>query len=411
MGTLRRITLFKQGFGLFTHHCTLEGEGVITVRVRKDDLGAIRSSLTVLDMSGGRIGSISCEHEDDTGIVKITMPGSGSRTVQVTYILPVEPWDMSYRLLLSDTTGRSKGLLQALAIVKKVGLEPWDGIDMTLKSSHLEVAPDFVRTAPLAPEKSHEFYEYHIQRPVHVPDTGFALIPVLEESVDCENIMIFNPLEQNKYPISGVILTNTFNAPLAEGHVTIFQKESFGGQAHMPTVMPNQRTIIRCSRTDSCEVHAACRNTAETIRKVRIENGTLFINSERGQVDSYEIQNRTTKKREMIIEHPRHEGQKLHKPRNPFETTTQCWRFRISVPPDISIQFEIESIFEICHNFKLADLSKEQITQLQSKRYINDDTAQYLLSRPNEADQMTKFIESLGNISFEKIIQEPSETN
>lgn len=411
MGTLRKITLFKQGFGLFSHHCTLEGEGVIIIRVRKDDLNAIRSSLTVLDMSGGRIGSISCEHEDDAGIVKITMPGSGSRTVQVTYILPVEPWDMSYRLLLSDTVGKNKGLLQALAVVKKTGLEPWDGIDMCLKSSHLEVAPDFARTATLAAEKSHEFYEYHITRPVHVPDTGFALIPVFEDSLDCENIMIFNPLEQNKFPISGIILTNTINSPLAEGHATIFQKDAFGGQAYMPTVMPNQRTIIRCSRTDSCEVHSTSRSAAEMIKKVRIGNGMIILNSERNQVDSYEIQNRTTKKKEMIIEHPRHEGQKLHKPRNPFETTNQCWRFRISVPPDISIQFEIESIFDICHSYKLLDLTREQITQLQTKGYINDETAKYLLSRPTEVEQLSKYIESLGNITFEKIVSEPTESN
>ena len=411
MGTLRKITLFKQGFGLFTHHCTLEGEGVITIRVRKDDLNAIRSSLTVLDLSGGRIGSISCEQEKDAGIVKITMPGSGSRTIQVVYILPVEPWDMSYRLLLSDAAGKSKGLLQALAVVKKTGLEPWDGIDMNLKSAHLEVPADFAQTAPTAAEKPHEFYEYHIARPVHVPDTGFALIPVFEESIDCENIMLFNPLEQNKFPTSGIILTNTINSPLAEGDAAIFQKDAFGGQAHITTIMPNQRTIIRCSRTDSCEVHAVSRSAAEAIKKVRIGNGMIILNSERKQIDIYEIQNKTTKKKEMVIEHPRHEGQKLHKPRNPFETTEQCWRFRISVPPDISIQFEIESIFDISHNYKLTDLTKEQITQLQTKGYINDDTAKYLLSRPSEGEQLHKFIQSLGNLTFEKIIAEPSESS
>ena len=411
MGTLRKITLFKQGFGLFTHHCTMEGEGVISIRVRKEDLNGIRSTLTVLDMSGGRIGSISCEQEEEAGIIKIYMASSGSRTVQVTYLLPVEPWEMSCRLLLSDVAGKNKGLLQALAVVKKAGLEPWEGIDMTLKSSHLEVAPDYARSTVLASDKLQEFYEYHINRPVKVPDSGFALIPVLEESIDYENIMIFNPAEESKFPIQGVILTNTTNAPLAEGNVTIFQKDSFGGQAHLPNLLPNQRAILRYSRTDSCDVHSTCRSSSEAVKKVRIGNGTLIFNLERTQVDSYEIQNRTTKKREMIIEHPRHEGQKLHKPRNPFETTSQCWRFRISVPPDISIQFEIESIYDSCHTLRLADLSREQISDFQAKGYVNEDTAQYLLTRPTDVEQVSKFEESLRNITYEKLMQESSEIN
>jgi len=377
MGSLKKIALFKQGFGLFIHQFNVENDKSVNIQASPEHINEIQSSLTVLDMGGGRINSIACENDKAMGLFKINLLGSGTRTVQVSYIVSTPPWEMTYRLMVPDMPGKTRGLLQGIAIVHRTGAEPWENVDLTLKSArpHLNFETE--------KQEDGMFYEYHIPHPVSVSENGSVMIPIMDESVDCENILVFQTSEQNIYPTVGIILYNTTSNPLAQGPITIFQKDAFGGQSLLPTLHAGQRHLLCYANTQECEVRLIQKPGGETVRDVRIKDGELILELERMMTDTYEIQNRTTRKKEMVIEHPRMEGQKLRSPRNPYESTENTWRFRISVPPDIAIQFQIESTLEIRHEYKISALTAEQISDFVANGYLNSETEKMLRSAIN----------------------------
>ncbi|MCX6998910.1 MAG: hypothetical protein NT106_01205 [Candidatus Sumerlaeota bacterium] len=419
MGSLKKIALFKQGFGLFIHQFNVETDKSVSIQSSPDQMNEIQSSLTVLDMGGGHINSIACENDNAMGLFKINLQGSGTRTVQVLYVVSTPPWEMTYRLMVPDQPGKARGLLQGMAIVHRTGAEPWENVDLTLKSArpHLNFETE--------KQEDGMFYEYHIPHPVSVSENGYVMIPVMDESVDCENILVFHAPEQNIYPTVGIILSNTTSNPLAPGPITIFQKDAFGGQSLLPTLHPGQRHLLCYANTQECEVRLDQKPGGEAVREVRIKDGELILELDGMMMDTYEIQNRTTRKKEMVIEHPRMAGQKLQKPRNPFESTEKAWRFRISVPPDIAIQFQIESTIRDRKTIRLAEITGEHISALVAKGYLDEGVEKQLrgalsirdsinqkeMDNSRRSEQERAFQESLQKISYVKDMSNPVENN
>src|SRR2546421_10295376 len=79
---LTRVVLYKHGVGYFERQGQVEGDAVIPLTFRQADVSDVLKSLTVLDLDGGHIASVSYDStkplEQLLAEVALTIPDQGS---------------------------------------------------------------------------------------------------------------------------------------------------------------------------------------------------------------------------------------------------------------------------------------------------------------------------------------------
>ncbi|MDR2478406.1 MAG: DUF4139 domain-containing protein [Treponema sp.] len=74
---------------------------------------------------------ITAFRKQDSRDLLVTLPGSGSRQVSLSYVIPAPVWKVSYRLDLG-TGGAARPLFQGWAIVDNDGDTDWNGVELSL---------------------------------------------------------------------------------------------------------------------------------------------------------------------------------------------------------------------------------------------------------------------------------------
>ncbi len=484
MGKIERVVLYRYGLGLFTQRFTVEGNGSITLRVPSSGMNDVLKSLTVLDLGGGSVQTISYENEEiieqrlrelclqipasggiesalaglqgavvevsvngekyagrvlcageekytrekpsaepmlslymengtvgtfrlsevteirpvdteirrrvgeylelsealsrrDSRSLTISIAGRGKRTVEVSYLLRMPGWKTSYRLLLPVDAGKCKGVLQGWAIIHNPGEDAWEGVDLTLISAHtrtLSTAEDTQGSVEvergMPRNKGLEFFKYRIPEPITAPKTSSVLFPIFGETLECEKVIVFNPENCSKYPYRGVRIVNSTGRIIPGGEVTIIEANSLGGEAMLPTLMPNKAILVPYGIDGDCEIRHEV-TSRDIVSRATIKAGDLVLTSAREFVDTYEVQNKSDGKRELVIEQPRQPERRLFRPRNPSETTEHCWRFRISVPSETTVRFQVETAEEVQTLYHLLELTHQDVVRFVSNQYLD----------------------------------------
>jgi hypothetical protein len=73
---------------------------------------------------------IMASRDEDTRVLRITLPGSSGRDISISYVIPAPVWKVSYRLDLA----REGPLLQGWAIVDNDGDTDWNNVELSLVS-------------------------------------------------------------------------------------------------------------------------------------------------------------------------------------------------------------------------------------------------------------------------------------
>ncbi|PYU66920.1 MAG: hypothetical protein DMG49_20540 [Acidobacteria bacterium] len=89
---VRRVVLYKNGVGYFEHLGHVRSSQDVHVDFTSAQLNDALKSLTVLDLSGGRI----------TGSATISTTGAGERNLYLSYISEVPIGKSPYRIVLSS---------------------------------------------------------------------------------------------------------------------------------------------------------------------------------------------------------------------------------------------------------------------------------------------------------------------
>jgi hypothetical protein len=88
----------------------------------------------------------------DTRNLRVELPGSSSRTISISYVIPAPVWKVSYRLDLS----RDKPFLQGWAIVDNAGDIDWEGVELSLVTGRpvsfiQNLSPPYYVSRPVLP--------------------------------------------------------------------------------------------------------------------------------------------------------------------------------------------------------------------------------------------------------------------
>ncbi|UCG17676.1 MAG: DUF4139 domain-containing protein [Phycisphaerales bacterium] len=178
-----------------------------------------------------------------------------------------------------------------------------------------------------------EMFNYTIATPVTLPRQKSAMLPIVNEAIGAEKFSIYAPGVHAKYPLNGLQLENTTDLHLMQGPVTVFEENTYAGDAQLPDVTPGEKRLISYSLDLKREVETITKAAPEVLTKVRIAKGTLIATRKYAEDRTYNVKNKDDRPRSVLIEQPFRADWDLVEPADPFERTPQVYRFRVEAKP------------------------------------------------------------------------------
>src|SRR5262249_17963343 len=149
-----------------------------------------------------------------------------------------------------------------------------------------------------------EYFQYQIEHPVTLSRQKSALLPIVNAPVESSRVSIYNEAVQSKYPLLGLRFKNTTGLHLMQGPITVFDTNSYAGDARISDLQPNETRLVSYSVDLGTEVQAESPNPAQSLLSVKIFKGILHGTHKIRHTKNYTIKNRSEQERVVLVEHP-----------------------------------------------------------------------------------------------------------
>jgi len=166
-----------------------------------------------------------------------------------------------------------------------------------------------------------------------VPDVTLArqksaMLPIVTDSVEVEPVSIYNASVLRPNPLNGVLFKNTTGKHLLQGPVTVLDKGVYAGDARIDDVPPGQQRLLSYGIDLDMLVDDTKNTQNITVLTAKIDKGVFTVSRKLVASQEYAADNKTNKDKTLIIERPIRAGWKLVDTQQPFETTTELYRFK-----------------------------------------------------------------------------------
>lgn len=186
-----------------------------------------------------------------------------------------------------------------------------------------------------------ELFAYHIDTPVSIPRQHSAMLPIVNQEVEAQKISIFNAATHPKYPLNGLELKNTTGLNLMQGPVTVFDGNTYAGDAKLPDLKPDEKRLVAYALDLSTEVLVKQKSQPDELVSLKIAKGTLVHRHKFVDSREYEVKNKADKDRTLILEQPYSADWTLVEPKEPYERTANLLRFKVPVPASKTVSQKV----------------------------------------------------------------------
>jgi hypothetical protein len=170
-------------------------------------------------------------------------------------------------------------------------------------------------------------FQYTIAN-VTLPRQKSAMLPIITDSIELERLSIYNAAVLRTNPLNGVRLKNTTGKHLLQGPVTVLDKGGYAGDARIDDVPPGQERFLSYGIDLDMRVDNTKNTRAGAVRTASIVKGVLYVTNKWVSSQEYAVENKTSKDKVIVIEHPVRPGFKLVDTQAPIETTPTVYRFK-----------------------------------------------------------------------------------
>ncbi len=178
-----------------------------------------------------------------------------------------------------------------------------------------------------------ELFQYAIRTPVTLSRHESAMLPIVNSDVKAEKFSIYNPAVQAKHPLNGLKLTNSTDLYLMQGPITVFDGETYAGDALIQDIPPGSERLVSYALDLDTEVAPLSKSRPDEITSIRIAKGTLIIDRKFARSQEYTVKNSGKKAKKVLIEYAHDPNWKLVTPKEPAETTRDHYRFAVDAKP------------------------------------------------------------------------------
>jgi hypothetical protein len=208
-----------------------------------------------------------------------------------------------------------------------------------------------------------DYYQYVVDRPVDLARQKSALLPIVNKDVEGKRVSIYNQAVQAKHPLLGLKFKNTTGMPLSQGPVTVFEGSVYAGDTRVLDLQPDEERLVSYAIDLGTEVAAKPGTNSSRITSVKAVKGIVYTNTVQREERVYDVSNRSTTDRTLLIEHPNRKGQGFtfigdHKP---AEEAADVFRFEVPVAAEKDLSYTITEERPVQSSVQLTNSADDQI--------------------------------------------------
>ncbi|MDR1972716.1 MAG: DUF4139 domain-containing protein [Treponema sp.] len=394
------------------------------------EIGSLRFTRPGLNADLNRaLDLIAGARNSQTRELAVSLSGSGSRPVSLSYVIPSPVWKVSYRLDLGE---RGAARFQGWAIVDNDSDADWRGVELSLAAGRpvsfiqnlyppyylnrptlpLAIAgsaealvwdsaldslaqesmayePRAVNKAP-APQAAMAFraaeaepppppvsgadmadqFSFTVNTPVNLDRRTSAMFPLSNGEIEARKFLIFSGAEPGRtlHPQTGAELRNTTGLKLPAGPITIYDGGSYAGDALIEFFNPGEKRLISWGE-DLSVTGALTFSSARTVTAVNLSGGVMTISRRQHYERKYRFKN-SGEAKSIIIEHPITQGYTLAEPGNYDEATAGSYRFIRQLPEGGEAEFTSREEMPLSERITLVSLRPELLVSYSTSQEI-----------------------------------------
>jgi len=203
-----------------------------------------------------------------------------------------------------------------------------------------------------------------IDRPVDLARQKSALLPIVNKDVEGKRVSIYNQAVQAKHPLLGLKFKNTTGMPLTQGPITVFEGSVYAGDTRVLDLQPDEERLVSYAIDLGTEVAVKPGNSTSRITNVKAVKGIIYTNTLFRDERVYDVSNRSTTDRNLLIEHPNRKGQGfVFKGTNqPKEEAADVFRFEVPVAAKKDLSYTVIEEREAGSSVHLTNNASDQIS-------------------------------------------------
>jgi len=208
--------------------------------------------------------------------------------------------------------------------------------------TEVQIAPGMASTTAASATETRELgdlFEYRFAQPVTIHKNESAMLPFLQQKIAARKLLIYSE-SYGQNPMSAAELTNNTGKTLDGGPITVFDSDSYGGEALMNTVKNGDKRLISYAVDLGTRIGTADESGDEHIVEVHATRGTITTKNTQRETKTYTIHNVDPRPKTLVIEQPIRADYNVVS-RKPDETTANAHRFEVRVAPGETMKFPV----------------------------------------------------------------------
>lgn len=211
-----------------------------------------------------------------------------------------------------------------------------------------------------------ELFEYRFANPVTVKRGESAMLPFVQQKLDARKLLVYSE-SYGQNPMSAAELTNSTGKALDGGPITVFDGNSYAGEALVETLKAGDKRLISYAVDLGTRITTRFDSTRQTVREIHFRRGVMTARSAMQETKTYTIRNIDQRAKTLLIEHPERYGYKLLNVK-PTETTPSAYRFEVKLAPGATEKFPVTEERVYDENIAVSNLTPEVLlTYVQNK--------------------------------------------
>ena len=267
-----------------------------------------------------------------------------------------------------------------------------------------------------------ELFEYRFGTPVTVRSGESAMLPFLQQKIATRKLLIYSGDGDQGNPRNAAEIRNSTGKSLDGGPITVFDANTYGGEALMETVKAGDKRLISYAVDLGTRITTRLYSSSIMVREIHARRGILTVRSAVQGTTTYTIRNVDQKPKTLIIEHAIRSGYKLLNAK-PAETTASAYRFEVKLAPGASDKFPVneervydqtitltntspDSLFAYIQNKNLDEAARKQLERIaaQKSEIARNDgeiraTDQQISEIVHDQDRLRQNVMSLNQVS------------
>jgi hypothetical protein len=273
----------------------------------------------------------------------------------------------------------------ALGLKKTIATYGVDGVAAQKLAEDLGRRMDVGRAAGSVATASQlgDYFQYVIDQPVNLGRQKSALLPIINKDVDGARVSIYNPSVQAKHPLLGLKFKNSTGMNLSQGPITVFEGSTYAGDTRVLDLQPGEERLVSYAIDLGTEVSVKNGNNTSRITKVKAVKGIVHSETLIREEKVYDVSNRSTTDRTLLIEHPNRKGQGFVfvGANKPVEEAADVFRFSLPIAAKKDLSYTVVEERTQGASVTLTNNSDDQIRFFLSL----NETSPALKARLNEA--------------------------